>query len=219
LLPAKLRYATPGDKLHKLADVLAVQTPEEIYWALVSHWKQPARVVKGATEPTTVLTDTNQWAQIPDLTHRMMYLDTVSYLTDDVLTKVDRAAMGVSLETRVPLLDHRVLEFAWTLPLHMKLRDGQSKWLLRQVLYGHVPKELIERPKMGFGIPLDGWLRGPLKAWAEDLLSSNRLQAEGYFNPEAILQKWREHQTGQRNWAYDLWDVLMFQAWRAHHAL
>jgi asparagine synthase (glutamine-hydrolysing) len=219
LLPAKLRYATPGDKLHKLADVLAVQSPEEIYWGLVSHWKQPTQIVKGAIEPTTVLTNTAQWAQIPDLTHRMMYLDTVSYLTDDVLTKVDRAAMGVSLETRVPLLDHRVLEFAWTLPLQMKLRDGQSKWLLRQVLYGHVPKELIERPKMGFGIPLDTWLRGPLKAWAEDLLNPARLQAEGYFHAEPIWQKWREHQTGQRNWSYDLWDVLMFQAWKAHYAL
>lgn len=219
LLPAKLRHTTPGDKLHKLADVLAAKSPEEIYLGLVSHWKQPVQVVVGATEPATVLTNTDQWAQIPDLTHRMMYLDTVSYLTDDVLTKVDRAAMGVSLETRVPLLDHRVLEFAWTLPLHMKLRDGQSKWLLRQVVYGHVPKELIERPKMGFGIPLDIWLRGPLKAWAEDLLNPIRLQAEGYFHAEPIWKKWREHQAGQRNWSYDLWDVLMFQAWRAHYAL
>lgn len=219
LLPAKLRYTTPGDKLHKLADVLAAQSPEEIYLGLVSHWKKPAQIVKGALEPTTVLTNTAEWVQIPDLTHRMMYLDTVSYLTDDVLTKVDRAAMGVSLETRVPLLDHRVFEFAWTLPLHMKLRDGQSKWLLRQVLYGHVPKELIERPKMGFGIPLDSWLRGPLKVWAEDLLNPTSLHAEGYFHAEPIWQKWREHQTGQRNWSYDLWDVLMFQAWRTHNAL
>ena len=219
LLPARLRYATPGDKLHKMADVLAAKSPEEIYLGLVSHWKQPASVVKGATEPPTVLTDTSQWAKVPDLTHRMMYLDTVSYLSDDVLTKVDRAAMGVSLETRVPLLDHRVLEFAWTLPLHMKLRDGKSKWLLRQVLYRHVPESLIERPKMGFGIPLDAWLRGPLKAWAQDLLNPARLEAEGYFHAEPISQKWREHQTGQRNWSYDLWDVLMFQAWRAHYAL
>lgn len=219
LLPTKLRYANPGDKLHKLADVLAVHSPEEIYWGLVSHWKQPARIVKDATEPATVLTNTGQWAQIPDLTHRMMYLDTISYLTDDILTKVDRAAMGVSLETRVPLLDHRVLEFAWTLPLHMKLRDGQSKWLLRQVLYRHVPKDLIERPKMGFGIPLDEWLRGPLKPWAEDLLNLSRLKTEGYFYPEPIWQKWREHQTRQRNWSYELWDVLMFQAWRAHYVV
>ncbi len=213
LLPANLRYANPGDKLHKLADILAVRNPEEIYWGLVSHWKQPAQIVKGATEPATVLTDSSQWADVPDLAHRMMYLDTVSYLPDDILTKVDRAAMGVSLETRVPLLDHRVLEFAWTLPLSMKVRDGQSKWLLRQVLYRHVPKELIERPKMGFGIPLDVWLRGPLKDWAGELLNPARLEAEGFFNAAPIQQKWREHLAGQRNWSYYLWDVLMFQTW------
>jgi asparagine synthase (glutamine-hydrolysing) len=219
MLPTKFRYKNPGDKLHKLADVLAVHSPEEIYWGLVSHWKQPGQIVKGATEPTTVLTDASKWAQVPDLTHRMMYLDSVTYLSDDVLTKVDRAAMGVSLETRVPMLDHRVFEFAWTLPLNMKLRNGQSKWLLRQLLYRHVPKEIIERPKMGFGIPLDTWLRGPLKAWAEDLLNPARLEAEGYFYSEPIQQKWREHQAGQRNWSYELWDVLMFQAWRVQNAL
>jgi asparagine synthase (glutamine-hydrolysing) len=214
LLPARLHYASPGDKLHKLADILAVRSPEEIYWGLVSHWKQPALIVKGAIEPATVLTDSSQWADVPDLAHRMMYLDTVTYLPDDILTKVDRAAMGVSLETRVPLLDHRVMEFAWTLPLSMKVRDGQSKWLLRQVLYRHVPKELIERPKMGFGIPLDVWLRGPLRAWAEELLSPARLESEGYLHSEPIQQKWREHLAGRRNWSYHLWDVLMFQAWR-----
>lgn len=213
MLPANLRYANPGDKLHKLAEILAVRNPEEIYWGLVSHWKQPEQIVKDATELPTVLTDASQWANVPDLTHRMMYLDTVTYLPDDILTKVDRAAMGVSLETRVPLLDHRVLEFAWTLPPGMKLRDGQSKWLLRQVLYRHVPKELIERPKMGFGIPLDVWLRGPLRAWAEELLSPSRLESEGYFQSGPIQEKWREHLSGQRNWSYYLWDVLMFQAW------
>ncbi|MDP1864016.1 MAG: asparagine synthase (glutamine-hydrolyzing) [Thiobacillus sp.] len=213
LLPARLRYASLGDKLHKLADILATQSPEEIYLGLVSHWKQPVQIVKGGVEPATALTDARQWANVPDLTHRMMYLDTVSYLPDDILTKVDRAAMGVSLETRVPFLDHRVLEFAWTLPLAMKLRDGQSKWLLRQVLYRHVPRELIERPKMGFGIPLDVWLRGPLKGWADGLLDPVRLAREGYFEPEPIRQKWREHQAGRRNWSYDLWNVLMFQAW------
>lgn len=213
MLPARLRYANPGDKLHKLADILAVRSPEEIYWGLVSHWKQPAQIVKGGTEPATVLTDSSQWADVPDLSHRMMYLDTVTYLPDDILVKVDRAAMGVSLETRVPLLDHRVMEFAWSLPPSMKMRGGQSKWLLRQLLYHHVPKELIERPKMGFGIPLDVWLRGPLRSWAEDLLDPARLGREGYFQPEQIGNKWREHMAGQRNWSYYLWDVLMFQAW------
>lgn len=212
-LPARWRYANPGDKLHKLADILAVRSPEEIYLALVSHWQQPPSVVIGATEPATVLTDARQWADVPDFESRMMYLDQMTYLPDDILTKVDRAAMGVSLETRVPLIDHRVVEFAWQLPLSMKIRNGQAKWLLRQVLYRYVPRELIERPKMGFGIPLDVWLRGPLRGWAEALLDESRLRQEGYFHSKPIRQKWSEHLSGQRNWAYYLWDVLMFQAW------
>jgi len=212
-LPAGWRYANPGDKLHKLAEILAVRTPEEIYLGLVSHWKHPAEVVCSAREPATVLTDPARWAALPDLENRMMYLDQMTYLPDDILTKVDRAAMGVSLETRVPLLDHRVVEFAWSLPLSLKIRDGQGKWLLRQVLYNYVPKEMIERPKMGFGIPLDVWLRGPLKEWAETLLDETRLRNEGVFEPLAIRQKWAEHLAGRRNWSYYLWDVLMFQAW------
>jgi asparagine synthase (glutamine-hydrolysing) len=208
-----LRYANPGDKLHKLADILAVRNAEEIYWGLVSHWKQPAQIVRGATEPATALTDARQWADVPDLIHRMMYLDSITYLPDDILTKVDRAAMGVSLETRVPLLDHRVVEFAWTLPLHMKIRHGQGKWLLRQVLDRHVPKAIMERPKMGFGVPIDVWLRGPLKPWAAALLDPARLTREGVFDPAPIQQKWLEHQAGSRNWSYYLWDILMFQAW------
>ena len=212
-LPVGWRYANPGDKLHKLAEILAVRTPEEIYLDLVSHWKQPAEVVRGTHEPPTVLTDPTQWAGLPDFEQRMMYLDQMTYLPDNILTKVDRAAMGVSLETRVPFLDHRLLEFAWSLPLSMKIRHGQGKWLLRQVLYRHVPKELIERPKMGFGVPIDVWLRGPLKGWAEELLDETRLQREGYFDPRPIRRKWAEHLTGARNWSYYLWDVLMFQAW------
>ena len=212
-LPAGWRYANPGDKLHKLAEILAVRTPEEIYLHLVSHWKTPAKMVHGANEPPTVLTDPGQWADLPDFEQRMMYLDQMTYLPDDILTKVDRAAMGVSLEARVPVLDHRVVEFAWSLPLSMKIRQGQGKWLLRQVLYRHVPKELIERPKMGFGVPIDMWLRGPLKGWAEELLDEARLQREAYFDPRPIREKWAEHLTGRRNWSYYLWDVLMFQAW------
>lgn len=215
-LPQGWRYANPGDKLHKLAGILAVRSPEEIYLALVSHWQQPTSVVIGATEPATVLTDPAQRANLPDFESRMMYLDQMTYLPGDILTKVDRAAMGVSLETRVPLIDHRVVEFAWQLPLSMKIRDGQTKWLLRQVLYRHVPRELIERPKMGFGIPLDAWLRGPLRDWAEALLDESRLRQEGYFHPGPIRQKWTEHLSGQRNWAYHLWNVLMFQAWLDH---
>lgn len=212
-LPARLRYANPADKLHKAAEILAVRSPEEIYLGLVSHWKHPAQLVPGSHEPPTLLTDPARRADLPDFEHRMMYLDTVTYLPDDILTKVDRAAMSVSLETRVPLLDHRLVEFAWTLPLDMKIRHGQGKWLLRQVLYRHVPQALMERPKMGFGVPIDHWLRGPLKDWAATLIEPKRLTREGFFDQVPIQRKWVEHQSGSRNWSYYLWDVLMFQAW------
>lgn len=213
LMPQLSRYANVGDKLHKAAGVLASQSADTLYLGLVSHWHDPTSVVIGGHEPSTLLTDNLPALNGLDDVQRMMALDMLTYLPDDILTKVDRAAMGVSLETRVPFLDHRVVEFAWRLPQSMKLRDGQSKWALRQVLYRHVPKALIERPKMGFGVPIDSWLRGPLREWAEDLLRETRLKREGFFNPAPIRQKWAEHLSGQRNWQYHLWDVLMFQAW------
>lgn len=203
----------PGDKLHKLAEVLDVTSPEAMYLRLVSHWKRPESLVVGGTEPPTTVTDAMQWARLSDFTQRMMYLDLMTYLPDDILVKVDRASMGVSLEGRVPLLDHRLVEFAWRVPLSMKIRDGQGKWLLRQVLYRYVPKKLIERPKMGFGIPIDAWLRGPLRGWAEELLDERRLKDEGFFDPRPIRQKWSEHLSGQRNWQHYLWDILVFEAW------
>jgi len=213
VLPGAMRAANVGDKLHKGANVLASGSMDALYLGLVSHWDDPAAVVIGGLEPPTLLTGNAPALTGLDDVQRMMALDMLTYLPDDILTKVDRAAMGVSLETRVPFLDHRVVEFAWSLPQSMKLRDGQTKWALRQVLYRHVPKALIERPKMGFGVPLADWLRGPLRDWAEDLLGEARLQREGYFHPAPIRQKWAEHLSGQRNWAYHLWDVLMFQAW------
>jgi asparagine synthase (glutamine-hydrolysing) len=212
------RMRNAGDSLQKLADIIDVASPDDMYRRLVSHWKDPAAVVLGAKEPPTVMTDRGQWAHLADFTQRMMYLDLVSYLPDDILVKVDRAAMGVSLETRVPMLDHHLVEFAWRVPLSMKIRNGQGKWLLRQVLYRYVPKELVERPKTGFGVPIDTWLRGPLRDWAESLLDETRIRREGFFDPKPIRQRWHEHLAGERNWQYYLWDVLMFQAWLAEGA-
>ncbi|MDC4226501.1 MAG: asparagine synthase C-terminal domain-containing protein [Candidatus Manganitrophus sp.] len=213
LFPFKTKHRAPGDKLHKLAEIFGAVSPEVMYTGLVSHWKKPTSIVLGASEPPTHLTNRSQWADLSDFTLQMMYLDTVTYLPDDILVKVDRASMGVSLEGRVPFLDPRIVEFAWQVPLSMKVRGGKGKWLLRQVLHQYVPRELIERPKVGFGIPIDTWLRGPLREWGESLLDERRLKIAGFFKAELIRQKWIEHLSGARNWQYHLWDILMFQAW------
>lgn len=213
IFPGAPRHVFMGDKLHKGAGVLASSSADDLYLGIVSHLRSPADWVIGAQEPPTHLTGLH-----PDLSglssvERMMALDLISYLPDDILVKVDRATMGVSLESRVPLLDHRVVEFAWSLPLAYKLRNGETKWALRQLLYRHVPRALIDRPKMGFGIPLGNWLRGPMREWGEGLLNEARLRREGYFHPAPIRRMWAEHLSGQRNWMARLWNVLMFQAW------
>jgi len=213
VLPVAWAKSRLGDKLHKGADVLSRRSIEEVHMDFVSHWRDPAGLVIGGREPATRLTGDAPRLEGLNAVERMMALDTLSYLPDDILAKLDRAAMSVSLESRAPFLDHRVVEFAWRMPFDTKIRNGVGKWALREVLYRHVPRALIERPKMGFGVPIDAWLRGPLRDWAETLLSESRLRNEGYLDPAPIRRLWAEHLSERRNRAYLLWDVLMFQAW------
>lgn len=221
LLPLPVRqlvfHALSGlpmpDKLAKLLRVFPAKDKEQFYQILVSHWADPHQVVIGAESLPSLLDSPSSWPQTDNFEHWMMAMDTAQYMIDDILVKVDRAAMANSLETRVPLLDHRVVELAWKIPLHMKIRSGVGKWLLREVLYRHIPRELIERPKQGFMIPLSQWLRGPLREWAEALLNEQRLRKEGYFSPAAVRRAWSEHLQGKRDHGYRLWGILMFQAW------
>jgi asparagine synthase (glutamine-hydrolysing) len=222
LLPASKNLVRVGDRAHKLAARLGdVHNLDDLYKSLVSEWHDPAQVVKGndweigvnLQVPPNMLTDPLPAVGTEQHQLRMMYRDTMTYLPDDILCKVDRAAMATSLETRVPFLDHRIAELAWRLPLNMKIRDGQGKWALRQVLYKYVPKELIDRPKAGFAIPVGQWLRGPLRDWAEALLDEKRLEMQGYFYPKPIRDKWLQHITGRYDHTPSLWAVLMFQSW------
>lgn len=210
LIPARRRFATPGYKLHKFASMMCQDSPEQMYEAAIAHWPKAHEMVIGAdasSEPTSSA------LEFADIEQRMMLLDAKRYLHDDILVKVDRASMSVGLETRAPFLDKRIAAFAWRLPLEWKIRDGVGKWVLRQVLYRYVPKTLIERPKCGFGVPLDRWLRSELRDWAESLISESRLRQEGFLQPLDIRKKWLEHLSGRLNWAYELWDILMFQSW------
>ncbi len=202
-----------GNKLYHLSELLTCDGPESLYRRLVSHTENPQKTVIGAEDPETPLTEACRTESPLAPIERLMYLDLTTYLPDDILVKVDRASMGVSLEARVPILDHRVVEFAWQLPIHMKLRGRRSKWLLRQLLDKYVPRDLTERPKMGFGVPIDAWLRGPLREWAESLLQTDRLRREGFLHPDYVRAQWEEHLSGRLDHHYYLWNVLMFQEW------
>lgn len=213
LLPKDYRVGDPRDKIGRLAGLLELQSFDQFYTLLVSHWQDPEAVVLNSAELPTALTDPARQSALSNEIERMMFADLVSYLPDDILTKVDRATMAASLEARVPLLDHRVVEFAARLPLDLKIRDGLTKWPLRQVLYRRVPRELIERPKMGFGVPLASWLRGPLRDWAESLLDQRRLRNEGYLDAALVRRTWNDHLNGRSNDQYRIWTILMVQAW------
>lgn len=215
VLPASVRPRQAGDKVHKFAGLLGAAGPAAFYANTVTHWHDPEAVVRDGREPVGRLHDAALQQAFPEPLDWMQYLDTVTYLPDDILTKVDRASMAHSLEARVPILDHRVVEFAWRIPPAKRVRQGTGKWPLRQVLYRHLPPELVDRPKMGFGVPLAEWLRGPLRDWADDLLDEDRLAREGVLDPDGISAVWREHRDGRRDWQYPLWNVLMFQAWYA----
>lgn len=217
VLPRSLREGAAGDKAHKLADFLSLDGPQALYYRALSHWEGPSKIVLDSSEPGNVRECIAELSTEMRIEEIMMLTDLLQYLPDDILTKVDRASMAVSLEARVPLLDHRVVEFAWKLPLRLKISKGGSKWILREILYKYVPHRLIERPKMGFGVPIDRWLRGPLRDWAESLLSEQSLADHGLFDVDPIREKWQEHLSGDRNWQYLLWDVLVFQDWFLQH--
>lgn len=218
-LAARVGIAQPGDKAHKLGQRLSmVSSVDDFYLALTSEWAESEPVVAGGEVGACLLHDRSRWPMLENPAARMMAVDSMTYLPDDILVKVDRAAMAVSLETRALFLDYRVVEFAWSLPMHMKIRGGQGKWILRRLLERHVPSTLFERPKMGFGIPLDDWLRGPLREWAGDLLDGDRLRREAFLQPEPILKTWQAHLKGDGSYGHRLWSVLMFQAWLAEAA-
>jgi len=216
-LPERLRYKQFGNKVQKLSGLLRAEDPISVYRSLISMWEQPSRVVNDCADVDLLLELPEKVAQVPNFTERMMLIDLMTYLPGDILAKVDRASMGESLEVRVPFLDHRVIEHAWRVPLDLKVRDGDGKWLLRQVLYRYVPRELIDRPKMGFGVPVAEWLRGPLREWADTLIEEVRLRQDGYFKADIVRDTWLRHQSGREDCAMLLWPILMFQAWHEHY--
>jgi asparagine synthase (glutamine-hydrolysing) len=221
LLPGRVRHRACGEQARKLGSFLAgADRPETLHqWLIAAHWESAQGVLPGAKEPKSYLTDRFSWPTLEQAAEALQCFDLLTYLPDDILVKVDRASMGVSLESRAPFLDHRVVELAWRIPPDLKVRQGKGKWILRQVLHRYVPAELVERPKRGFSVPLDAWLRGPLRPWADALLEPGRLRAQGFFAAEPVQQLWQQHQGGGRDWSRQLWHLLMFQAWLEHNGL
>ena len=218
ILPQKMKVSLPTEKFYKLARALrATSSPLAIYKRIVSIVHTPEELVISGNELTTTIDNATPWQEIDDAVLTMVYLDLMTYHPDDILQKVDRAAMSVSLETRVPYLDHNLVEFIMSLPLEMKIRHGSSKWILRQVLYRHLPQELMERPKMGFAVPVGEWIRGPMKEWAEELIDNKRIEQERYFNAQAVVEMWQQHLSGKFNRTHELWNILMFQAWLSNN--
>lgn len=211
-LPSRYAVINPGHKIHKVAGLVQADSADEMYRLSMSHWHHPSAIT-GVPEPEMAITSANRGISLSEVPLRMMYFDMISELPDDILVKVDRAGMAASLETRAPLLDHTIVEYAWRIPLSMKIREGKGKWILRELLYRYVPQHLIDRPKMGFGVPIDAWLRGPLKVWAADLLAQETLARQRYLDPDIIWKAWNEHQSGKTDHSHKLWGVLMFQAW------
>ncbi len=212
-LARTLSVHDPSERLDKMPAILEAATADHLYLNLLSNWTTDDALVHCAYEPPTALTDRQLWLEDRDFAAQAMFVDIVSYLPDDLLVKLDRASMSVGLEARVPLLDHRIVEFALRVPVEMKLRDGRGKWLTRQLLYKYIPRHLVDRPKRGFAVPIGTWLRGPLRGWAESLLDADLLKRQGFLNPGIVRERWNEHVSHKRNWQYHLWNVLMFQAW------
>ena len=207
------RHKNIGDKLYKMADVVKINSPQDMYLSLVSFWDNTEKIVLNSSEPMTIPRDYNNWIGNLDDRENMMFLDTISYLPDDILTKVDRSSMAVSLESRAPFLNHPLIELSQRIPIELKIKEGNGKWILRNILNDFIPTNFIDKPKTGFGVPIAEWLRGPLKEWAESLIDNSRLKHDGYFNAVLVSDMWEKHINKHRNYGHHLWSILMFQAW------
>jgi asparagine synthase (glutamine-hydrolysing) len=212
-LPAHARQRLPADKLRKLTRLLEARDVDEVYGILLAQWDRPTAALPGATLPPSWADGEAAGLNLPSVAERMIFQDLTGYLSDDILVKVDRASMASSLEARAPLLDHRLIDFVWRLPLSARLRDGRGKWLLRRIVDRYVPPSLIDRPKTGFALPIGDWLRGPLRDWAEPLLAPAALESGAGFDATVVTAAWQRHLAGEAE-ELRLWPVLMFQAWR-----